>query len=167
MDSVCTNKECQRLDAINLSLGMGMERSVRTFLSKMILNATQISALGATFQSLRSVKGHWTGGDYAPSIDDFDGELKSTMDALSAALGPGTSMSTLVSTLGKPDETVMPDRVSLMPGPVITGQGYQQPKEDGVIQLRYNWRGGLGYMWFDVDSSEKVVDQGFYMQLVV
>ncbi|KAJ3077554.1 hypothetical protein HK102_005151, partial [Quaeritorhiza haematococci] len=66
-----------------------------------------ISTLSTTFSTLRAQKGHFSGSQFNPSVDAYDGEKHRTMKALGELLGKvGTPGNRVIQAMGPPDEIV-------------------------------------------------------------
>ncbi|KAI9209709.1 uncharacterized protein BJ171DRAFT_6271 [Polychytrium aggregatum] len=129
-----------------------------------------LSALSAEFSTLRSVKGHFEGGDdFIPDVDGPNGKKRQTMNALLAVLGqPGTPAASIFEAMGKPDEVstspdVFQNAVPLLPGPVVPTAGAPQTSE--AMYLIYYWRGRHDYLYFQVDAGENVVRAAWFNAL--
>ncbi|KAI8621357.1 hypothetical protein BC830DRAFT_1052506, partial [Chytriomyces sp. MP71] len=125
--------------------------------------------LGSEFQALRSIKGHFSGGEaFVPDVDGFNGKKHKTLDALLKALGaPNTPLPSIVTALGVPDEVAAADgSISNMPGPALSGA----PLTGSVSQLDdakpfyaiYYWRQRHDYVWFLFGTGGLVQKSGWY-----
>ncbi|KAG0369956.1 hypothetical protein BGZ54_008259 [Gamsiella multidivaricata] len=153
--------------------------------------SSEYLALGQSFQNLRSIKGHWDGGEANPAVDNFNGEKHQTLQKLGEYFGkPGTSAADILATMGQPDEMkqTMDEafQASLMPGPMIggtdasvgaanaTGAGLgdvsttMMPSGSTnagpqVMYFIYKWRGNHDYLWFKIDAvKEQVIESSWY-----
>ncbi|RUS27212.1 hypothetical protein BC938DRAFT_483582 [Jimgerdemannia flammicorona] len=127
-----------------------------------------LSVLSNEFHTLRSIQGHYNGGEFNPDVDGPRGRkyqvMKVGLTVVSvryfAALGdqlglPNTPASDILQRLGKPDELTPTlnnggeTHVAMMPGPAIpsTEQGQQQPQP---YYLVYYWRNKHDYLYFKV-----------------
>lgn len=125
-----------------------------------------IEALGTDFRKMRSVKGHWEGGEYNELVDSPQGAKHTTMQTLGNYLGaPGITVQRVMELLGQPDNVSAAGIVvQQMPGPVIPADlapfTTPVPNADepvGPIRLTYNWRGNFSTLYFDVDPQSKTV----------
>ncbi|KXS13240.1 hypothetical protein M427DRAFT_100719 [Gonapodya prolifera JEL478] len=145
------------------------------------INAQELQALGQEYSSLRTVVGHWKGGEFNTDVDAFKGKKHETMNKLHTMLGkPGTPASLVIQAMGKPDEVspTLPGihaasggaGAPLMPGPVVHGAEGPAPgafaSGGSTYFLVYEWRAKHDYLWFEVDSTtEKVIKSDWYMAL--
>ncbi|KAF9094586.1 hypothetical protein BGX23_001905 [Mortierella sp. AD031] len=152
---------------------------------------SEFQVLGQNFQNLRTIKGHWDGGDSNPAVDNFNGEKHQTLQKLGEYFGkPGTPAANILATMGEPDEIkqTMDEafEASLMPGPVLGGTGAQGLSANStgaglgdvsttmmpsgatnagpqVIYFIYKWRNNHDYLWFKVDAlKEEVIESAWY-----
>ncbi|KAK3814572.1 MAG: hypothetical protein JOS17DRAFT_795369 [Linnemannia elongata] len=152
--------------------------------------SSEFQALGQSLQNLRTVKGHWDGGDADPRVDNFNGEKHQTLQKLGEYFGkPGTPAANILATMGEPDEIkrTMDEafQASLMPGPMVSGgTGGQIHLATGaglndfsttmmpsgatndapqVMYFIYKWRNNHDYLWFKVDAiKEEVIESSWY-----
>ncbi|KAJ3039808.1 hypothetical protein HDV00_011716 [Rhizophlyctis rosea] len=130
--------------------------------------SNELTTAQSDYQSLRSVKGHFDGGDeFNPDVDKFGGKKQLAMEKLGEYLGaPGTPATRVLQTMGKPDAVVPKTDASQegpsalqggsagvqgMPGPLIPGGGLA---EGGNYFLVYYWRGKHDYLWFEVQTDK-------------
>ncbi|KAF9436883.1 hypothetical protein BGZ76_002684 [Entomortierella beljakovae] len=152
---------------------------------------SEFQALGASFQNLRTVKGHWDGADHNPAVDSFNGEKHTTLQKLGEYFGQaGTPAANVLATMGEPDEIKgsldEAAQASLMPGLMVGGTGVTGGNDNAVVTGQglgdvsttmmpsgaaapqtmyfvYKWRGNHDYLWFKVDAdTEKVVESSWY-----
>ncbi|KAI7824055.1 hypothetical protein BC939DRAFT_423488 [Gamsiella multidivaricata] len=131
--------------------------------------SSEYLALGQSFQNLRSIKGHWDGGEANPAVDNFNGEKHQTLQKLGEYFGkPGTSAADILATMGQPDEMkqTMDEafQASLMPGPMIGGTDASVGAANAtVMYFIYKWRGNHDYLWFKIDAvKEQVIESSWY-----
>ncbi|KAF9538144.1 hypothetical protein EC957_007197 [Mortierella hygrophila] len=151
--------------------------------------SSEFQALGQSLQNLRTIKGHWDGGDSNPSVDNFNGEKHQTLQKLGEYFGkPGTPAANILQTMGQPDEIkqTMDEafHASLMPGHLVgggaggqsnalaTGAGLDDVSttmmptgttDAGVMYFIYKWRNNHDYLWFKVDAlKEEVIESSWY-----
>ncbi|KAF9125608.1 hypothetical protein BGX30_000390 [Mortierella sp. GBA39] len=149
--------------------------------------SSEFQALGQSFQNLRTIKGHWDGGDSNPSVDNFNGEKHQTLQKLGEYFGtPGTPAANILVTMGEPDEIkeTMDEafHASFMPGHLVSGGAGRLSNVDSlatgtglddvsttmmptghtdasqqVIYFIYKWRNNHDYLWFKVDAVKEEV----------
>ncbi|KAJ3337126.1 hypothetical protein HDU93_001552 [Gonapodya sp. JEL0774] len=146
------------------------------------INTQELQALGQEFSTLRTVHGHWKGGEFNADVDGFQGKKHETMKKLHSMLGtPGTAASLITQAMGKPDDVTptLPGihisgtgaAVPTMPGPVMHGSAGPGPGAFGSASgahfyMIYEWRAKHDYLWFEIDpTTEKVVKSDWYMAL--
>ncbi|KAJ3103860.1 hypothetical protein HDU97_009779 [Phlyctochytrium planicorne] len=128
--------------------------------------SAEVVALGQQFQQLRTVKGHFEGGEFDKDVDGFNGAKHKAMLALEKGLGvQGTPASAVIEVMGKPDRVAPRDQETLhgMPGPSVPAPVVSSGADDAVY-LIYNWRGSHDYLRFLV-SNDAVVTASWYQAL--
>jgi hypothetical protein len=136
---------------------------MRILLISSTIALMSLQALSNDFKALKTIKGHWQGGEYHPDVDAFQGKKHQTMDQLLKHLG-SESPNKIVETMGEPDE-IQTRNVVLMPGPYIS-EVPSSEGEEGGFRMIYHWRGKHDYIYFDVDAeTQKVVQSGWYNAL--
>ncbi|GAB5592334.1 hypothetical protein Unana1_07234 [Umbelopsis nana] len=139
-------------------------------------NSDNIKALSDQFQALRSVKGHYQGGDFNEQTDAPNGAKHHAMKVLGEQFGaPNTPATEVLAHLGKPDELTptLPDELSssqqhvaTMPGPVVSAGGESADALQKPYYLVYYWRSKHDYLWFKVDPvKETVINSDWYQAL--
>ncbi|KAI8819334.1 uncharacterized protein EV422DRAFT_534382 [Fimicolochytrium jonesii] len=143
-----------------------------------------ISTYAAEYQSLRTRKGHFGGGEHDVDVDKFNGRKHVTMKHLAETLGvKGTPAVKVLEAMGAPDEIVPKsgggniqaesvgplDGEGLatgMPGPVLGGGEAGAVAAAGAGEtyyLVYYWRGRHDYVWFLVGAKHETVEgYGWY-----
>ncbi|KAI1308386.1 hypothetical protein EDD11_004315 [Mortierella claussenii] len=149
--------------------------------------SSEYQALGQSLQNLRTIKGHWDGGEPNPAVDNFNGDKHQALEKLGKYFGKaGTPASDILNTMGRPDETKQSMdeafHASLMPGPIVGGTGGQVQNANAtgaglgdvgttmmpsgsnntntgpqVMYFIYKWRGNHDYLWFKVDATTEKV----------
>ncbi|KAF9296787.1 hypothetical protein BGZ88_011857 [Linnemannia elongata] len=149
--------------------------------------SSEFQALGENLQNLRTIKGHWDGGDADPRVDNFNGEKHQTLQKLGEYFGkPGTPAANILATMGQPDEIkqTMDEafQASLMPGHLVGGGAGGQFGANAlatgaglgdvnttmmpsgatnaapqVMYFIYKWRNNHDYLWFKVDAAKEEV----------
>ena len=136
-----------------------------------------LTTLGNEWNTLRSQQGHFSGGEYNPELDGFNGRKFQVMKELGVLLEQDhVPASTVLQVLGKPDELAnsVPSGIAVdqetddsvpvvtgMPGPIV-GQGLD-PDAGKPYYLVYHWRGKHDFLWFKIQGlEEKVASSGWY-----
>ncbi|KAF9403864.1 hypothetical protein BGZ94_004487 [Podila epigama] len=119
-----------------------------------------IQILGQEYQVLRTVKGHWDGGEFSEEVDAFNGKKHQVMQQLAAEFAkPGVLESKIVKTMGRPDS--IPTRVLKelkKSEPEVTINMYKY--------IVFKWRGYHDFLWFRIDDrTHKVVQGEWYYAL--
>ncbi|KAI8850088.1 hypothetical protein BC829DRAFT_390397 [Chytridium lagenaria] len=130
----------------------------------MTLTAEALT-LGQQFQTLRTIKGHFEGGEYNADVDGFNGIKHKTMEKLREILGvKGTPAKNVITALGKPDATLSAAEAGIdtMPGPVLDSPPASSPQKG--LYMIYKWRGNHDYLRFLIDD-EQVVLADWYQAL--
>ncbi|KAF9388507.1 hypothetical protein CPB97_000948 [Podila verticillata] len=119
-----------------------------------------VQALGKTFQVLRTVKGHFDGGEFNEDIDAFNGKKHQTMQKLAKAFNKAGVLETAIeATMGRSDK---------IPAQVLQELKGTEP-EMTINMYKYmvfKWRGYHDYLWFRVDDrTHKVIKGDWYHAL--
>ncbi|KAJ3416997.1 hypothetical protein HDV05_007479 [Chytridiales sp. JEL 0842] len=131
--------------------------------------AEQISAFAADFAVLRTIKGHFEGGEWNDDVDKYNGKKHLALIALGQYFGkPSTPLQTLAETMGSPDEVVpyTEPTADQMPGPILSANpsaSLLNTETVGDIYVIYYWRGRRDFLWFLVDGEQKVVKSDWYL----
>lgn len=136
---------------------------------------SEMKALGEHWASIRSVQGHWSGGEFNKEVDSPTRTKKKVLDSLLPLFVQGSPASLVLQVLGKPDSIVtrLPgvhadaqaagEGLPLMPGPAVAGDSANAAGE-GEYYMIYSWRGLHDYIWFKVQGKdEKIVESDWYM----
>ncbi|KAJ8326989.1 hypothetical protein BDV3_000122 [Batrachochytrium dendrobatidis] len=133
------------------------------------LTTQQVAEFGMELQQLRSIKGHWDGGEYNQDIDGFQGRKHVLLTILGKELGkPGTPAVKIFELLGQPDKSeALDSMVTFMPGPKVPkGTTTASQASTNTLVLVYNWRSNHDFLWFKIDTvTETVLESGWWMAM--
>lgn len=135
------------------------------FATAFSLMATLNSAVSNELSTLRNIQGHWQGGDYNPQVDSPNGRKYILLVELGKELGvTGTPFEKILNIMKEPDEIIPEKGAPLMPGPVVdAGVGKNL---EGLLIVKYYWRGIHDYLWFGVNNETGLVEKsGWYHAL--
>ncbi|KAI8805065.1 hypothetical protein BJ742DRAFT_741573 [Cladochytrium replicatum] len=136
------------------------------------LSGSQLSTAASEFQQLRTINGHFSGGEWNADVDGFGGRKRELMSILKALVGvQGTPFAQVFEAMGAPD-VVIPNpsneapaattdllrtepTIPTMPGPFLPNSPASVQNES--LFLIYYWRGRKDYLWFWIDSDGNVV----------
>jgi hypothetical protein len=119
-----------------------------------------ITDIAAEFQDLRTVKGHFAGGDWNDDVDKWMGRKHQLMIQLGSRLGTGEySKAQVVQWLAPPDLIA---RAGDDLFELVSSQPDFEKTEAGVHEfLVYHWRGTHDFLYFGV-QDERVANSGWW-----
>ncbi|MBT9583670.1 hypothetical protein IV102_09975 [bacterium] len=116
-------------------------------------NASTLQELSREYQRLRTVKGHFQGGQWNDEVDRWAGRKHEVMSDLGDALGQaGTRESDIIRWMGPPDERATPGSHSWA----------SARPDQGDYLLVYCWRGHHDFLYF-LCSKERVLSSQWWM----
>jgi hypothetical protein len=119
-----------------------------------------IEDVAAEFRGLRTVQGHFDGGDWNDDVDKWMGRKHQLMIQLGTHLGSGAyGKGKVVRLLGSPDRTASPgddlfDLVDSLPE-------FERPTTGPYEFLIYYWRGTHDFLYF-ISQGETILNSGWW-----
>jgi hypothetical protein len=112
------------------------------------------------FRRLRTVEGHFSGGDWNDDVDRWMGNKHALMVELGHQLGGGAySRSQVVELLGEPDAIAVEGEALY---DRIRNRGeFVAPPGDGYVFLVYRWRGEHDFLYL-VAREETILGAGWW-----
>ena len=119
-----------------------------------------IEDIAAEFRGLRSVQGHFDGGDWNDDVDKWMGRKHRLMIQLGTHMGSGGyGRAKVVRLLGSPDRTASPgdDLFEL----VDSLPEFERPTTGPYEFLIYYWRGTHDFLYF-ISQGETILNSGWW-----
>lgn len=123
----------------------------------------EIVLLAAEFRELRSVSGHFDGGEWNDEVDQWMGRKHTLMLELGSRLSAGDyGRDDLVQLLGPPDHVVdegdpLSDLIGSLPG-------YETAFPGPAQFLVYEWRGTHDFLFFTSQNDRITASEWWYAQ---
>jgi hypothetical protein len=119
-----------------------------------------IQEKAAEFRRLRTVMGHFEGGDWNDDVDRWMGKKHALMIELGERLGTGAySRSQAVNLLGEPD--AIAQEGDALYDQIRNRGEFVEPPGSGYVFLVYHWRGEHDFLYLIV-QGKKVVGTGWW-----